>query len=676
MEATTPAASSVPRRLLDRVVVAFALWTLLANVVVLSGGTLRQLVTAAGVGAVLVLAGRVALRRRGAAASTTGARAIQLPLEVEDDSRPSAPWRFGAVAAALAIAGMYLASGSAIALWAAALGMMLVLAARELTLPGARGPAHVGGSRALPGRGWTLGLALVCAACVVVALVAHRPNFDDAVYVHIAVVAADFPDLALLTTDTLHGLDGPSAMLDLYRAQSFELLAGAVAWLTGLAAIDVAHFVFPALASALVPLAYARVLRVLVPRRWFWALVVAMLFLLCVGDTSRGFANFGFVRIQQGKAIFLSAGLPLCIAYALEFARTPTRASWLSLAACQVASIGLTSTAIWQAPAVSVMALLAVTFARRGGLRPFATGLAASGYCVALGLALRGGVDPALMSFRLEESPLFEGALSDVLGSGAIVAAVFACVLAVWGLADSALVRRVAVVFALGFLSLPWNPVASEWMAASITGASTYWRVFWLLPVPLFVGIALTAALAFERVPIGLRVGGVAVLSFGVLFVAPTTQALSAANGVALHAPGRKVDPDAFAAARGVVEHTPASGVALTPGDVGPWVPTLHGHPLLFAVRPMYAKLLASSLGEEEAERRVRLVALVSRGRLVGSRRDALVEFVRALERGEFQSVVFDAGARAADEVRDALARAGFERRGTYASFELWTAQP
>ena len=61
----TPAAS----RLCSRLVVAFAVWTLLANLVVALGGNLRTLVISAAAAGAVGLVGWLALRRRGRAES-------------------------------------------------------------------------------------------------------------------------------------------------------------------------------------------------------------------------------------------------------------------------------------------------------------------------------------------------------------------------------------------------------------------------------------------------------------------------------------------------------------------------------------------------------------------------------------------------------------------------------
>ena len=51
-------------------------------------------------------------------------------------------------------------------------------------------------------------LWLLAVACVGLTLVAHRPDADDAFYVNIAVAAVEAPGQALLSRDTLVGVEG------------------------------------------------------------------------------------------------------------------------------------------------------------------------------------------------------------------------------------------------------------------------------------------------------------------------------------------------------------------------------------------------------------------------------------------------------------------------------------
>ena len=199
-----------------------------------------------------------------------------------------------------------------------------------MPLPG--GTSHVFPPQP-PSRASEALLWLLALACVVLTLVAHRPDADDAFYVNIAVAAVDVPRQALLSTDTLHGIDGLPLYLPVYRVHSYELLNAAMAYLTGIPAIYTFHWISAAFAALLVPLAYAKLFRLLTPRWWLWSVGVLTVILVAAGETHRWYGNFAFVRIWQGKAVFLSVFLPLIYAYGLRFAVQPTVRGWALLCA-------------------------------------------------------------------------------------------------------------------------------------------------------------------------------------------------------------------------------------------------------------------------------------------------------------------------------------------------------
>ena len=173
---------------------------------------------------------------------------------------------------------------------------------------------------------------------------------------------ADFPRAPLLKFDALHGIPGLPILMSTYRFHSIEALYGAVSFLTGASVLTVSHLVSAPFWGFLAPLAWARLMRTLAPERWPWAVAAAVGFLLVDGSGHAGWGNVGFVRLFQGKAVFVTVLVPLTAAYALRFGEDPTPRRWLQLAAALVASAGLTGWALWAAPLTA-----AAGFWPRGG---------------------------------------------------------------------------------------------------------------------------------------------------------------------------------------------------------------------------------------------------------------------------------------------------------------------
>jgi hypothetical protein len=574
--------------------------------------------------------------------------------------------------------GLYAGSGRIQTLWLCAVPCLLLLCLRELgpqSAPQTPDPSwrsdEAGGRRAL-----LFGLALLCS---VLTLVAHRPDTDDAFYVNMAVAAADRPGAPLIAGDTLHGVDDVPLALPIYKVHSLELLSASLSHLTGVPALTVAHLWLPALAAFLVPLAYARLLRLLMPQGWLWGVFLAMAFLLLTGGESLGWGSFAFVRLQQGKAVLLSLGLPLLLAYAMEFGLAPTTGRWLRLAAVQIAAVGLSASGLWLAPTLAGLSLACACAPLRASIGRLCAGLAASAYPLALGLWLRGDTETVfreaavqLTETAMQSDALVEAATSLVLGQGPACWLTLFVALGSWCVAPSALARRFCAGFPLAFLLVFLNPFTANWIASHVTSGPTYWRVFWVLPLPVLMTLMLSAPLTLrER---SQRRWIAPCLSLAAAAVAlvwvPATPALSRANRVHLDWPGWKVPEQAFAAARAAARHVAPGAAILAPRDVAPWIPTLHGHPHPIVVRMAYLPSLEGHLEHRELERRVDLFRLVS-GDLRPPHADALL--AEAVRDYPLEAVVLtrDAVLRWPDLPRT-LEHTGLQPVLRNDSFEVW----
>ena len=343
-------------------------------------------------------------------------------------------------------------------------------------------------------------LWVVAAAGVVLMLISHRPDADDAFYVNVAVAAADVPGRALLSEDTMHGIPGLPLYLPVYRVHSYELLNGALAYLSGIPAIYSFHWLSAAFAALLVPLAHAKLFRILSPQRWLATVATLVFVLVAVGETHRWYGNFSFVRMWQGKAIFLFVFTPLVYAYALRFALRPNLRDWAMLAMAQIAAVGCTSSALWAAPAGAVMALCSAVRPSRHGLKTVVLGALASVYVLAAAWLVRRSLDGtstgSLSQGGQHATPQLHGALVTnalvtVLGDSRLLTFGILALLTGWVFAPPGLSRRFALVFPLGVLLGLLNPSIADWVATNVTG-STYWRSMWALPLPIVMALMLT----------------------------------------------------------------------------------------------------------------------------------------------------------------------------------------
>lgn len=372
---------------LDLGVCLFALWTLLANLVVHFGGGLRTLVLCAAGVLVPCVAGWLRLRRSSVPWVPVAA------VQERSAGNPTQPWeRPFVLAMGLLLAGVLLWRQDVQLLWLMGLPLALWCLWRSVALAPRSAEPLEQRSAAGDGHATRLGLWALALLCVGLTLWAHRADFDDAFYVNLAVHAADAPGAALLTHDTMHGIEGLPLAVSVYRLQSFELLAGALAWLTPWTALEVMHVIFPLGFSLMIPFGLAALLRRLLPRSWFLAVLFGLFFLFVAGDPHRSFGNFSFMRLQQGKSVLLSLMLPLTCAYALDFGRRPSPRSFGMLALVQVAAVGSSVSALWLAPSCAMLALLACLPWSLSGLRRMLIGLLSCAYPLGVGLWISAGV--------------------------------------------------------------------------------------------------------------------------------------------------------------------------------------------------------------------------------------------------------------------------------------------
>jgi hypothetical protein len=513
----------------DAAVVSFALWTLFYCVGLVTQWRLWAagwlwLAATAGLVAWQVVA---AVRTTSSAADAGGEDAAPEALGQAADASSTGRSRgllvlggTGAAASAVAVLAAVLGWPSSFRLdwlatvvavvalgsWAWAAGR-LAAGRRTAGVPGPD-PGCGGGARTrLPGR-WSgtradLGVLLVLAACVVLSLFVHLADTDDPYYLNRSVWVAEHGNAALRDTmfspevfNTPYGGGVPIA--------SLEALIGVLAHLTGLRAGTMTYLVATPVGTALAVWALWRLARRWAPARAFLVLVVAVGFLTLSGSSMLG--NFWIPRIWQGKVIAVTVLMPLLWAWLTEAAdrgRTPEqrRRALALLLAGGVAFFGLTPTAVVWAPVMCGAALLAAVLVRSrslavGGLLAL-VGPLLSGLAVVAFSSEVGGAQPVALPSK--ESFVRVLGLTDPMVALALLALCLAPVAARRG-APAALAGASALlavlVFAPGVLPL----------LNAVTGSGPIlWRMLYVAPVPILVGLLASYALAPLSVPGALR---------------------------------------------------------------------------------------------------------------------------------------------------------------------------
>jgi hypothetical protein len=653
-------------RICDWLVLGLAAWTLVCNAVVFLSGDLHALLGASLGAGLLLAAGGLLLRRLGGQMIGSARPADAPPAPA--GQRPRAVVLVGGLAVALALAAGALATRDVQLLWA----LCVVYFAAALGLCWPRRDES-GGSpiRSAP---WERALWTLAAGAALLPLLAHRRSLDDAGYVNFAVGAIDFPELPLLHFDTLHGIPGMPIILPVYQSTSYELLGAVVAVVSGLSAIQAMHWILPAVFGPFVVLAYARLMRQLSPDAWIWSLAAALAILVFVAEGTEFYGNFSFLRLQQGKCVFLSVLAPLLIVYSVRFADAPSLRRWTLLGAAQIAAMGLTSTAIWVGPALVGLGLASRVAPSLQGVRTLALGLAASAYVLAVGLALRGGSGAAVEGFGEFETvaELFAFSWRYMLGSGAVAFASLVAVLCAWVFCRDPISRRICIVLPLGVLLFLLNPHVALLLAENVTGPPTFYRVLWVLPIPAFLALVLTAPLGLEhpRAPFAARLGLSALATAAFVVLAPELHALSPRNYVRWEPLGLKVPPAEYRVAEQLSARVPQGSWILAPEPVSLWVGTIHRHPYALVSRIHYLKILRAHYEPAEWQLRIALTQYVG-GRWHSPQGPALL--ARGIEHFDLAGVSLLSALPWAGEIRRVLRDHGFQPSYSDGRYEVWT---
>jgi hypothetical protein len=223
-------------------------------------------------------------------------------------------------------------------------------------------------------------------------------------------------------------------------------------------------------------------------------------------------------------------------------------------------------------------------------------------------------------------------------------------------------------VFTLGFLLVLWNPFDANAVAQWLTGPGTYWRVFWVLPLPALVAVVATSAVAPSR-PWSAAAGSA--LALGLLAALATAPVVTPGSGSHWRAPGWRVPERVQPLLTDLLARVGPDATVLLPLDVAPWSVLFEGAPTPLVVRPEYLGALRARFGEQELERRQRL-AHTTGASPPNPRATALL--VRAIRDYDLAALALAGATRSAPSLKNALRRSGFEPTFEDAHYTLWVA--
>lgn len=588
----------------DGLIVFFAIWTVCCHALLFFGGNTYQLLYLSGTVfvACAVFFFFFVIRRK---------YCRRLLRAIERYDRPIAPSQNTQLDRIAGLVGLFTAAvillvcnkyRNAWLFWSCALGFALLSGVWLLSRPAAvpsRLPPNEPSQRWQDKALWVL--ALIAAY---VTLIMKLPNSDDSLYVHIAVAAADRPFVRPIVTDTIHNSGVPP--IAVYRVHSYELLAGVISLITGIPAIKIIHLGFAGIAGLLTPLAWARLFRLLDPRRWFWMVLVVFCWYLADGTTAYSPPMHAFARLFQGKAILLTIGIPLIAAYGIRFGLQPCWKWFWMFVAAQVAAVGLSSTGLWVAPVVAMVSVCVPLRFRFRELKVVGLGLLSCFYVIGIALWIRTQMSapgsesmPAaiLSSITQNNQPSFtwiKDSLRTIFGVGTahsrspLYYAYSAVLLLSWPLARTQLAKRYIVAFGLVFVSVLANPFLYRIVIRNLTSGATYNRIVFILPTAVALAVCFTSILyLFRSTRLNLLCFAISAACLYLFFIqVPRKTVITAAHTGLV--PTLKVSDRDYEAALDVTKTIPPNTYILSAGRISMYLPMVHHHPYMLMVKPKW----------------------------------------------------------------------------------------
>jgi hypothetical protein len=453
-------------------------------------------------------------------------------------------------------------------------------------------------------------------SAAILTLFVNRPDLDDAYYLNAAITTLRNSELPLLSFDGMHGDPHIPIQQSDHRPQTYMLFVSLLAYLSKLSPGTIYYVLLPPFWAAMVPLCYYVVINKFIIKSVSLTLIISILLLIAWGEGHQTFGNFAFVRLFQSKAIFVALYCPLLVYYSLQFMGKLDWRAWCMLFLVQVGSVGLSTTAAVVAPLSVSLSLFASAGWSKQRLLPALIGASTLLY-------------NGLILFWVLSERVFNPGVADqaeilsvyhVIGSGvrgSIILLLF-LLLPYIMLRQNHPYRVWMWRYVLASVLLLFNGFTTELAGRLVSGVFS-WRLFWAVPLPLFLGLCfgLATDVSLNRSDKSRKIGLLwltGVVSICAIFFMWGRWSVSPENQVFFDGPGFKVSPYTREAVQIVLQQTTHTDLVLAPEAVASVLTGYEDHPRLLYVRPHYTRHLQWHFGKQEVEKRLRLGHIVDHG--------------------------------------------------------------
>ena len=453
-----------------------------------------------------------------------------------------------------------------------------------------------------------LSLVGLCAMAALLTSGSCRPDADDAYFLSVAAATAGYPDAPLQSIDAIHRTGLPPVEQVLHLPQVYEILIGLLSDIFGLSVHTLYYVILPPLWATLGVLVNWLILRYfLCSRDAAWGTLFYIVILVFWGDGHRTFGNFGFVRLFQGKTIYLTVVLPLIVFTALRYRERPRVATWFTLVLSQFAAAGLTTNGLVVAPLAATLSIIAWPRFDLRFVLTMLSGIAASIPLLIVSMAMYINMAPYLSAVTID--PILFGyktTLGTVRAPLVLFGILFLPVLAANSKTKCSewIAGYVWLVVLIIFMPAIWI------LAANVLGNVFSWRLFWAVPVPLLLSLA--SAAAVNAIVARRWLVGIAFTVWICTFVCRGSAAVSSSVFSFENIGRPKVIDTLYTVAEETIALARPDAPVLAPGRIAVYMTGFSSSPPLVGVRNLYLNKLKGFIPDDQLMCQVKLFSYIA----------------------------------------------------------------
>jgi hypothetical protein len=325
------------------------------------------------------------------------------------------------------------------------------------------------------------------ALSVVLTLCLNRPDADDQYYLNSAIEYLAKNTHPISESKYVHQRRAALA--------AYESLRANVSSLFNIPILISYYLLVPAIISIFVATIHIKLLQLTIRDDWVYGMLFFFIVMLVWGDIHRTHANFGLVRLFQGKAVFVSLIIPAIIYYYFKYFQTEKRKYMLLLSACIVAGVGFTPTALVVEPLLLLVLYISGIFSfKKSDKSYYVTLFSAVFMLILLGLLFKQYFNISNATVHtprgtVEHTTNLE-MITYVVGSGFRGwFALFCFIISPFFIRNTS-IRKVYFNFTIIcclLMAIPWT---SEFIAKN-TYKTASWRWLWMIPLPFAMSVVM-----------------------------------------------------------------------------------------------------------------------------------------------------------------------------------------